>query len=88
MTQLRSLALIGVVSIAAACATGPLPREEPLPVTPARFTAGELRDVDNIIVVTDASGSMYQEGTFPRAKALSTSFLRALTSGHHRPGKL
>ncbi len=78
MTQLRSLALIGVVSIAAACATGPLPREEPLPVTPARFTAGELRDVDNIIVVTDASGSMYQEGTFPRAKALSTSFLRAL----------
>jgi outer membrane protein OmpA-like peptidoglycan-associated protein len=61
-----------------------LPREEPLAVAPVQFGERELREVSNLFVVTDASGTMWSERTFPKAQALSTAFLKALPSERAR----
>jgi OOP family OmpA-OmpF porin len=74
----QNLIICLIAILATAGCVRPLPRQEPLPVTPTRFTDNELRDVDNIFILADASGSMYMEKTFPEAKALSTSFIEAL----------
>jgi len=55
-----------------------LPTKEPLAVAPVQFGERELREVSNLFILTDASGSMWKEQTFPTAKSLSTSFVKAL----------
>ena len=61
-----------------------LPTKEPLPVAPVQFGERELREVSNIFILTDASGSMWKEKTFPTAKSLSTSFVKALPDARAR----
>jgi len=73
----RIIGLSLVALIAVGCVKT-LPREEPLGVAPIKFGERELREVSNLFVVTDASGTMWKDETFPRAKALSTSFVKAL----------
>ena len=52
--------------------------EPPLNVSPLQMSADEWRVVDQVFVVTDASGTMYMEENFPQAKSLSRSFVAAM----------
>jgi OOP family OmpA-OmpF porin len=61
-----------------------LPTKEPLAVAPVQFGERELREVTNLFILTDASGSMWKEQTFPTAKSLSTSFVKALPDASAR----
>ena len=70
---LASFALLAIVG----CAS-PLPEQPALPVSPVSFGGGEQRDVSNVVVLADGSGSMYMAKTFPQAKSLAQSFVKAL----------
>jgi OOP family OmpA-OmpF porin len=72
---------VGVALIAAlalGCTAKQLPPESPLSVSPLQFQADEVRVPDQVIVITDASGTMYDHGTFPLAKALTQTFIAAM----------
>ncbi len=81
-------------AFALACTAPPMPRQEPVAVSPVRVGSDEWRVTDQLVVVTDASGTMYAEKTFPQAKALTESFVaslpdasaRAKTPGRYRAG--
>jgi len=74
-----AVALLSAGGLAAlGCAATPLAPEAPPQVSPIALTSGEQRVVDHVFVVTDASGTMYQAKSFPRAKALSQGFVDAL----------
>ncbi len=77
------IALLLFALFAVGCAQT-LPSREPLAVAPVQFGERELREVSNLFVLTDASGSMWKERTFPTAKALSTSFVKALPDASAR----
>ncbi len=72
----RATALVALASLA--CGPKTLPTVPTIPVSAVQLSSDEWRDVENVFVVTDASGSMYMAETFPQAKALSLSFVRAL----------
>jgi outer membrane protein OmpA-like peptidoglycan-associated protein len=67
-----------LVSLALAGCIQPMPVKEPVTTTPIRLGAGEQRVTDTVVVVTDASLSMYKESTFPDAKALTQSIVASL----------
>lgn len=67
-----------IAALALGCSAKTLPTEAPLSVSPLRFGSGEVRVPDQVLVITDASGTMYQEATFPRAKALTRTFVAAM----------
>jgi OOP family OmpA-OmpF porin len=72
---------VGIALIAAltlGCSAKQLPPESPLSVSPLQFKSGEVRVPDQVIVITDASGTMYEHGTFPLAKALTQTFIAAM----------
>jgi len=64
--------------LALGCVAKTLPTQAPLSVSPIQYGAGEVRGPDQAIVITDASGTMYQNQTFPEAKALTQSFVAAM----------
>jgi len=75
----------GIATLASACTLFAMvtgcakpPAVAPLAVAPVRFDERELRDVRNIIIVTDASSSMRRSESFGKAKSLATSFIKAL----------
>jgi len=72
------LGLLLVAALALSCAAKTLPDQTPVAASPIRMQSGEWRVVDQTFVVTDASGTMQMEETFPEAKALSRGFLRAM----------
>lgn len=74
---IRTAALLGTVTVGFACAS-PLPERQPLSVSPVGFGSGEQREVSNLFVVADGSGSTYMADTFPEVKQLSQSFVGAL----------
>lgn len=59
----------------------------PVSVNPIQLAPGEWRVTDNVVVITDASGTMYMNQTFPEAKALTQSFVAAMPAAdapaHH-----
>jgi len=55
-----------------------LPEEAPIQAEPLQLAADEWRVTDHVIVVTDASGTMWANRTFPNAKALTRSFVAAM----------
>lgn len=67
-----------LAALAVGCTAKTLPPQAPLSVSPLQFGQGEARLPDQVIVVTDASGTMYQHKTFPQAKALTSSFVAAM----------
>lgn len=69
--------------LALACAT-PLPTRTPVAVSPLTLSSQEWRIADQVFVITDASGTMYAEKTFPEAKALTRSFVAAMPAGDVR----
>jgi len=75
-----ALALVAFV----ACAGRPLPDQNPVAVSPVKMQGDQWREVDQIFVVTDGSGTMYMEETFPEAKALSRSFIQSLPDKSER----
>jgi OOP family OmpA-OmpF porin len=88
MMRLRiGIALIAVLALG--CSAKRLPTETPLSVSPLQFQSGEVRQPDQVIVITDASGTMYEHATFPRAKALTQTFIAAMPEANApaaRPG--
>jgi OOP family OmpA-OmpF porin len=83
---------IGIALIAAlalGCSAKQLPSESPISVSPLQFQSGEARQPDQVIVITDASGTMYEHKTFPLAKALTQTFIAAMPEANApaaRPG--
>ena len=73
---LASVSLL--VAMAAGCAAPRLPIQAPPSVSPITMSKSEWREVDQVLVLLDASGTMYAEETFPQAKALSQGFVAAL----------
>jgi len=55
-----------------------LPEQDPIPAKPLQLGADEWRVTDHVIVITDASGTMWSRRTFPNAKALTRSFVAAM----------
>lgn len=54
----------------------------PVSVNPIQLAPGEWRVTDNVVLVTDASGTMYVNQTFPEAKALTQSFVAAMPAAN------
>lgn len=74
--KLSSLSALAVF-VGAGCAS-PLPPKEPVATKPVSLSSREIREVDNIVILTDASASTYFARTFPEAKAMSQSFAKTL----------
>lgn len=68
---------------ALACASR-LPIQPPLDVSPLTLQGNQWRVTDHVLLVSDASGSMYSNETFPEAKALTQSFVRAMPAADVR----
>ena len=66
-----------------ACAK-PWPERQPLEVVPVSVSEAEWRVTDEVVVITDASGTMTQEATFPEARALTQSFVAAMPEANVR----
>ncbi len=81
---LAALSLLALV----ACAK-PLPTRAPLNVSPLALSDTEWRVVDRVVLITDASGTMYVNETFPEAKSLTQAFVAGMPAGDvrgERPG--
>jgi len=72
------IALAVGASIVLGCVAKTLPPQSPLSVSPLTFGSGEMRVPDQVVVVTDASGTMYVNETFPEATALTQTFVAAM----------
>ena len=70
-----------VAALAVGCSAKTLPTQSPIAVSPLQFQSGEVRVPDQVIVVTDSSGTMYDNETFPLAKALTRTFVAAMPDG-------
>ncbi len=81
--KLRTIAFATVFAMG--CATT-LPTRAPLNVSPITAGENEVRVIDRIVVLTDASGTQYANATFPTAKALTQSFVSAMPE-RNVPGK-
>ncbi|MEZ4219006.1 MAG: OmpA family protein [Myxococcota bacterium] len=64
--------------LAAACAMPPLAEKAPMNVGPVAIERGEWRTMDNVVIVTDGSGTTYADESFPTGKALSQATASAL----------
>jgi len=70
-------------ALALGCAAVPLPDLSPTSVSPLALGARDRLVADQLIVVTDASGTTYKNQTFPQEKALTRSFVAALPDGSY-----
>jgi OOP family OmpA-OmpF porin len=70
------VACVLAMAFAVACAK-PLPVEPPLSVSPLAPDS-HRRIIDSIVLVTDGSATMYKNKTFPAAKSLTQSFVKAM----------
>jgi OOP family OmpA-OmpF porin len=70
--------VVATALFALGCVSTTLPTQAPLAVSPIQFGAGEVRGPDQAIVITDSSGTMFHNQTFPEAKALTQSFVAAM----------
>lgn len=65
-----------VVLVGFGCAG--LPEKQPIQSQPIAIEAGEWRVTDQVVVITDGSGTQYVNRTFPDAKALTRSFVASM----------
>ena len=77
-TPTGALALTLVCGALAFGCVKTLPTETPPSVSPVTMGSGEWRVTDRILVITDASGTMYENETFPTAKAMTQAFVASL----------
>lgn len=79
---MRWTALALMAAVALGCAATPLPEIAPTSVSPLSFGRGQWRVVDQVVLLTDASGSMYAHKTFPEAKAATLSFINGMPAAN------
>ncbi len=79
-----AIALLALVSLA--CAAPPLPEQAPPQVSPLQVNPGARLGTDRVVILPDASGTMYARGTFPEAKALSRGFIAGMPNGSYDAG--
>lgn len=77
----QSILILLFAALSLGCAAKQLPSEPQTAVSPVGG-AGEQRITDQIILLTDASGTMYGARTFPEAKAVTQSLIAALPDGN------
>jgi OOP family OmpA-OmpF porin len=82
--RLKIVFALSLAILAAGCTAKTLPSQEPRAVSPLQFAANEWRVPRQVVVVTDSSGTMYQNQTFPYAKALTQSFVKAMPEANTR----
>ena len=78
MRKLSSIGFVG--AFLAGCASSPPPA--PAPSVPKFSAPGYWRAVDQVVLVTDASGTIYNNGNFPQAKSTSQAIVAGLPDGN------
>ena len=87
MHRALTLLLSGAVALSLGCASAPpLPSQTPVSVS-AVTGAAQQRITDQVILITDGSGTMYSHRTFPQAKAVTQSLVAALPDGEVRSSR-
>jgi len=76
---MRPRLLAFLLSLLVGCITT-TPPIEPTGVDPLPVSASEWRVIDNVVLITDASGTMSIEGLLPRAKAVTQSLVGGMPS--------
>jgi OmpA-OmpF porin, OOP family len=70
IASLTTLLLIGCVK--------PWPTVEPLALAPITTASGEVRVVDHVILIVDASGTMTEEALIPEARAITRTLVAGM----------
>ncbi len=84
LLPLLSLAVVGAIG----CQTAPPLADTAVTAVDATSAgAGEQRIADQLIVLTDASGTMYANNTLPTAKSVTRSLVAALPNGDVRSSR-
>ncbi len=82
------IGLIAVALSASGCASfspvGELADRAPIDAQPITLAPNEVRVTDHVVVLTDGSGTQYVNETFPEAKALTQSFVKAMPEANVR----
>lgn len=76
------VAVASLLLAAMGCATPP--DKAPISTGPISVTGEDWRATDHVLLITDASGTMWMRKTFPDAKALTRSFVSAMPSADAR----
>ncbi len=76
----------GFVSLILVTALGctSVPEKAPVQTGPIDVSGSDWRVTDHVILITDASGTMWMEETFPDAKAATRSFVSAMPAANTR----
>jgi outer membrane protein OmpA-like peptidoglycan-associated protein len=72
----RAAVVLSLVTVGIGCAS--LPDKQPIQTGPYALASDEWRVTDHVILITDGSGTMWVNETFPDAKALTRSFVAAM----------
>jgi OOP family OmpA-OmpF porin len=78
MRKLSSIGFVGAFLVG--CAGSPPPAPAP-PSVPKFAAPGYWRAVDQVVLVTDASGTIYNNGNFPTAKSTSQAIVAGMPDG-------
>lgn len=82
MFKTTQIGLVALALGAAGCTNlspvGDLADRAPIDAQPITLEANEVRVTDHVVVITDGSGTQYVNQTFPEAKALTQSFVKAM----------
>ncbi len=76
--KIQHLALTACLLLGMGCTTPVLPSHSQIQTSPLTFAARAKNKVSHLFVVTDSSGTMFSEQTYPEAKALTQSFVPAM----------
>ena len=76
--------LLLALSFALGCQTATYQEVAPVAVSPLEAGPSEARLADQLVIVTDASGTQFAAGNFPSAKAITQALIAALPAGDVR----
>ena len=83
--QIGLLALtLGAAGCTSLSPVGDLADRAPIDAQPITLADNEVRVTDHVVVITDGSGTQYVNQTFPEAKALTQSFVKAMPDANVR----
>ncbi len=81
---MKLFSVVALVAIFGIGCVSYAPPRDPIAVDPLQLSGNEARVVDQVLVVTDASGSMKDSRSFSEAKALTQEFISALPEANVR----
>ncbi len=73
---MRRIAVLTVLLLAGC--VKPWPKVDPLPLDPVATASGEVRVIDHVILIVDASGTMTDEALIPEARAISRTLVAGM----------